>query len=50
MKKAGLNKYWILIAFITIANIMIFSFMSKHLEGFVSDNIAESATENIYTN
>ncbi len=35
------NKYWIIVAGITIANIFIFSAFSKKLETYVSDGMIE---------
>lgn len=35
------NKYWIIVAVITIANILIFVFFSNKLESFVTDTKIE---------
>jgi hypothetical protein len=43
--KPSFNKYWMIIALVTVANILIFEFMSKHLEGYVADSIVQSSME-----
>lgn len=36
-----LNKYWIIVAFITIFNIFIFKYFSNKLESYVTESILE---------
>lgn len=35
------NKYWIIVAIITIANILIFVFFSNKLESYVTDTTVD---------
>lgn len=36
------NKYWIIVAGITIANILIFAFFSNKLESYMTDTTVDS--------
>lgn len=40
--KSNFNKYWIIIAFVIIINILIFTFLSNRLESFVADKMIEN--------
>ncbi len=44
--KPQFNKTWLLVVLVIIANIIIFKFMSKKLESFVENNVADSYTVN----
>ncbi|NVN96715.1 hypothetical protein HXX01_00470 [Candidatus Nomurabacteria bacterium] len=39
--KPTFNKIWIIIAFVIIGNIILFYFLSRKMEGYVYDTMAE---------
>jgi hypothetical protein len=41
------NKYWIIVAGITIANIFIFVFFSNKLESYVTDSMVDESNQQL---
>ncbi len=39
--KTQFNKTWLIISIIIIFNVLVFSFMSRHLESYVSDTMID---------
>ena len=46
--KTSFRKYWILVSIFVVGNIIIFSFVSKHLEKYVSDIIVSQVNAGTY--
>lgn len=41
------NKYWIIVAGVTIVNIFIFVFFSNKLENYVTDNMIDEGNQQL---